>query len=133
MEHLGEVFSKAAELYREGDVEKAQAWVNRYFGEAVDLNIVKCKQCGEIIALAANLMGVALTGGDPRITLEVWRHLDQYPTHHDAVVGLSHGVEVPIGSTLWMGLSMACMKHRITLDEGIKMRIEYLERKLEKP
>ena len=130
MERLSEVFSKAAELYREGDVEKAQAWVNQHFGEDTDLNIVKCKQCGEIIALTASLMGVALTGGDKRINLEIYRHLETYPTHHDMIVGLSHGVEIPIGVTLWTGLAMACKKHGLTIDEGIRERIEYLENRL---
>lgn len=30
MENLGEVFRQAAELYRVGDVEQAQKWVNQY-------------------------------------------------------------------------------------------------------
>ena len=156
MESLDKVLNKALEFYREGDEEKAQAWINQHFGEDVDLSIVKCEICGEVLALVENILAKTLIGGDKRANLAVYKHIKNHPTHIESIFGYSHGVKLPLGSTLfygierqpsWLleklrpvldyfpkhkrgGLKGAAEYHGLTIDEALRSRIEHLETKL---
>jgi hypothetical protein len=130
MEIPDEVYREVLEIFQSGDINKAKEYIDTRFGEDADLNIVKCDKCGKILSLTPNLLASCLTGGDKRVSLAIWRHLEKHPDHYEEVAGYSHSVRVPIGHTLWAGLKHACRKHGVTAEEGIRKRIEYLETKL---
>ena len=124
------LFTEALELFQKADMETAQRWITENFGEDADLNIVKCKQCGEIIAVTLYIFAKAFTGGDKRVNLEVYKHIRDHRDHANSIVGIAYDVELPIGSTLFKALQSTAKKFNLSIDEALDKRIQYLEDKL---
>ena len=110
--------------------EQAQKFISETFGDDSDLNIVKCDECGEILALVVNLLARSISGGDQKATLAVYKHIRAYPEHEEHIYGYSHGVTLPIGKTLGHGLRWGAKKHGLSFTEALDSRIAYLESKL---
>ena len=154
-----DLFEKALKIFQEQDMEKAKEYIRENFGDDVDLNIVKCNECGEIIALVTNILAVGLMGGDKKVDLEILKHIRKHPTHANKICGYSHGEELPYGETLMYGtptklkempfynifkffidrlipdyaqhgLVGTAEHHNITVEEVIDKRIKHLEAKL---
>lgn len=127
---MNEIFQKALQVAQSGDINAAQQYVNEYFGEETELNLVKCKECGAILAISSDLLATGLSGGDQRINLEIYRHAKQYPSHFTSIVGLPRGTEFPIGELLRTQLAKVCNMYNLSFSEGLDKRIKYLEDKL---
>ena len=123
-----EIFREALELFNSHDIEKAKNFIRERFGEDADLNIIKCDMCGEVVALCSNLLATGLTGGDKLVNLQVYRHIKKYLGHMDSINGYSHGVTLPIGSTLGAAIMAQGKRFNMTLDEALVSRIEHLEK-----
>ena len=125
-----EVIERALKIAIEQNYEEAQKFVEETFGKKTDLDIVKCDECGEILALVENLLARGLSGGDPATTLAIYRHMKQYPDHADMINGYSHGTAIPIGKTLNSALRSTAKKFNLTFMEALDKRIKHLEAKL---
>ena len=153
MEHQ-EIYKKALELFQSKDAVEAQRFIDEHFGQGANLNIVKCDQCGEILAFVVNILAKGLTGGDDLTNLAIYKHIREHPDHAADIYGESHGMRLPLGKTLFYGvvtnttqagalfkifgkvpsyklrgLIGAAEHHGITLEEALDKRIAYLEAK----
>jgi len=127
---MSNIYEKVIELFKTRDTEAAQKLIEENFGEDADLNIVKCEACSQIIALSVNILAKALTGGDTKVTLEVYKHILAHPDHAEQIYGYSHGVKLPIGFTLYSAIDTARKRYNYTLERALTERIKYLEAKL---
>ena len=50
-----ELYKKALEIFQAQNQTEAQRFISEHFGDDADLNIVKCDQCGEVLALVVNI------------------------------------------------------------------------------
>jgi len=125
-----QIFREALEIFKTRDQEQANQFIRERFGDDADLNIVKCDLCGEILALSSNLLAKGLTGGDKTVNLQVYRHIKAYPDHMNDINGYSHGVAVPLGSTLGAAIEAVGKRFGLTLDEALTSRIQRLEKQL---
>ena len=125
-----ELLNRAVKIALEQDYDAAQKFITETFGDDSDLDIVKCDECGEILALVVNLLAHSLSGGDKSATLAVYKHIRACPLHEERINGYSHGVAVPLGMTLGAGLRMAAKRFSLSFTEALDKRIAYLESKL---
>jgi len=124
-----EIYKKALEIFQAKDQSAAQRFISEHFGDDADLNIVKCDQCGEILALVVNILSKGLTGGDTLTNLAIYKHIREHPDHGTDIYGYSHGVGLPIGHTLDVVIRSMAKRFNMTLEEALDKRIAYLEAK----
>jgi len=125
-----ELLNRAMKIALEQDYDAAQKFITETFGDGSDLDIVKCDECGEILALVVNLLARSLSGGDRSVTLAVYKHIRAYPLHEKKINGYSHGAALPLGITLGAGLRNTAKKFNLTFMEALDKRIAYLDSKL---
>ena len=125
-----ELLDRAVKIALEQDYDAAQKFITETFGDDSDLDIVKCDECGEILALVVNLLAHSLSGGDKAATLAVYKHIRACPLHEERINGYSHGVAVPLGMTLGAGLRRTAERFNLSFTEALDKRIAYLEEKL---
>jgi len=125
-----ELLNRAMKIALEQDYDAAQKFITETFGDGSDLDIVKCDECGEILALVVNLLARSLSGGDRSVTLAVYKHIRAYPLHEKKINGHSHGAALPLGITLGAGLRRTAERFNLSFTEALDKRIAYLEEKL---
>jgi len=124
-----ELYKKALEIFQAQNQTEAQRFISEHFGDDADLNIVKCDQCGEVLALVVNILSKGLTGGDTLTNLAIYKHIRKHPDHGPDIYGYSHGVGLPIGHTLNVTIRSMAKRFNMTLEEALDQRISYLEAK----